>query len=63
MQSFCTLARAADYVTRQDFFDSTKPDDASKKLMDSSRLNNLGRIPSISLDLGLVRDYINMQKL
>jgi GDP-L-fucose synthase len=38
-------------------FDSTKPDGAPRKWMDSSRLNNLGWNPSVNLCDGLSRAY------
>jgi GDP-L-fucose synthase len=38
-------------------FDPTKPDGTPKKLMDSSRLKNLGWRPTIALDVGLKRAY------
>lgn len=42
-------------------FDSTKPDGAPKKLMNSSRLRNLGWVPNVSLENGLnwaYEDYL-----
>jgi GDP-L-fucose synthase len=38
-------------------FDSTKPDGTPRKLLDSSRITNLGWIPKIPLDSGLSRTY------
>lgn len=38
-------------------FDTTKPDGAPKKLMDSSRLKSLGWQPTIVLDVGLQQAY------
>jgi len=38
-------------------FDSSKPDGAPRKLMDSHRLNNLGWKPQISLEEGMVLAY------
>jgi GDP-L-fucose synthase len=38
-------------------FDATKPDGAPRKLMDSSRLKNLGWQPKIELNEGLKRAY------
>ena len=38
-------------------FDSTKPDGAPRKWMDSGRLNNLGWAPKINLEDGLIRAY------
>jgi len=46
--------------------DETKPDGAPKKLMDSSRLNNLGWNPSVSLEEGLLaayRDFLTRMKV
>ena len=39
------------------FFDSTKPDGAPRKLLDSTLLNYLGWLPRIGLELGLKRLY------
>jgi GDP-L-fucose synthase len=38
-------------------FDPTKPDGAPRKWMDSSRLNQLGWIAKMPLDLGLTKAY------
>jgi len=38
-------------------FDSSKPDGSPRKLMDSSRLKNLGWNPKIDLKLGLELTY------
>jgi GDP-L-fucose synthase len=38
-------------------FDSTKPDGAPRKWMDSGRLNNLGWAPKVNLEDGLTRAY------
>ncbi len=43
-------------------FDTTKPDGTPKKLMDSSRLNNLGWIPTISLINGITKVYKEVNK-
>jgi GDP-L-fucose synthase len=43
-------------------FDTTKPDGTPKKLMDSSRLNNLGWIPTISLIDGITKVYEEVNK-
>lgn len=39
------------------FFDSTKPDGAPRKLLNSNLLNDLGWLPRIGLELGLKRLY------
>jgi GDP-L-fucose synthase len=44
------------------FWDSSKPDGTPRKLMDSSRLHNLGWKPLISLENGVKRvvaNYLN----
>ena len=38
-------------------FDSSRPDGAPRKWMDSSRLNNLGWTPKVNLENGLVQAY------
>ena len=38
-------------------FDTTKPDGAKRKLMDSTRLNNLGWQPKTELEQGLKQAY------
>ncbi|MEQ9297726.1 MAG: GDP-L-fucose synthase [Cyclobacteriaceae bacterium] len=43
-------------------FDTTKPDGTPKKLMDSSRLNNLGWTPKISLKEGIQHVYNSVDK-
>ena len=43
-------------------FDSTKPDGAPRKWMDSSRLNKLGWQPKVDLQEGLVLAYAEMLK-
>ena len=40
-------------------FDSSKPDGSPRKLMDSSRLNNLGWSPKYSLEEGLKKTYLD----
>lgn len=40
-------------------FDSSKPDGAPRKLLDTSKLASLGWIPKITLEAGLVRSYAN----
>jgi GDP-L-fucose synthase len=42
-------------------FDSSKPDGAPRKWMDSSRLNRLGWKPQINLELGLAKSYFSIQ--
>ena len=42
-------------------FDTTKPDGASRKWMDSSRLNNLGWQSHVHLREGLTKAYANFQ--
>jgi GDP-L-fucose synthase len=51
-----TVARVVGYQGRLTF-DSTKPDGAPRKLMDSSRLFKLGWRPKVSLDDGLLHAY------
>ena len=43
--------------------DSTKPDGTMRKLMNSTRLNQLGWRPSTSLRHGLVKAYQNFKQL
>jgi GDP-L-fucose synthase len=38
-------------------FDPTKPDGSPRKWMDSGRLNNLGWVPRVNLEDGLIRAY------
>jgi GDP-L-fucose synthase len=40
-------------------FDTSKPDGAPRKLMDSGRLNNLGWLPTVELVSGLRHAYLN----
>jgi GDP-L-fucose synthase len=51
-----TIARVTSYKGTM-AFDKTKPDGTPRKLMDSSRLNNLGWQPTISLEEGLTLAY------
>lgn len=44
-------------------FDSTKPDGTMRKLMDSSRLNELGWQPAVDLKTGLARAYADFTNL
>lgn len=44
-------------------FDSTKPDGTPRKLMDSTRLNDLGWKPKVSLKQGIAETYSDFQKL
>jgi len=43
-------------------FDTTKPDGTMRKLMDSSRLNQLGWQPAVDLKTGLARAYADFVK-
>ena len=43
-------------------FDTSKPDGAPRKLMDSTRLNNLGWRAQVELDAGLALAYADFQK-
>ena len=47
------------YDTRKIEFDSTKPDGAPRKLLQSERLRNLGWTPKVSLLHGLQATYRN----
>jgi GDP-L-fucose synthase len=51
-----TVAKVVGYAGRITF-DSTKPDWAPRKWMDSSRLNALGWHPQVGLELGLTQAY------
>ena len=42
-------------------FDTSKPDGAPRKLMDSTRLNNLGWRAQVGLDVGLALAYADFQ--
>ena len=44
-------------------FDATKPDGASRKLLDCTRLTNLGFKSEISLSEGLVRTYKHFKNI
>jgi nucleoside-diphosphate-sugar epimerase len=44
-------------------YDSSKPDGTMRKLMDSTRLNQLGWRPSTILRHGLVKAYQNFKQL
>jgi GDP-L-fucose synthase len=44
-------------------FDSTKPDGAPRKWMDSSKISSLGWFPQVNLDEGLLRSYAEFTKL
>jgi len=43
-------------------FDTSKPDGAPRKWMDSSRVNHLGWTPLVNLDAGLKKSYADFQK-
>ena len=43
-------------------FDTSKPDGAPRKWMDSSRINHLGWAPLVNLDAGLKKAYADFQK-
>lgn len=51
-----TIARVTGFTGRL-VFDTSKPDGAPRKLLDVSKLNALGWIPSIPLDQGLIDTY------
>lgn len=51
------VAKATSYQGKI-VFDSTKPDGAPRKWMDSGRLNNLGWAPKVNLQDGLVTAYL-----
>ncbi len=53
------VAKAIDYEGNI-VFDSTKPDGAPRKWMDSGRLNQLGWKPQVKLDVGLKLAYAEM---
>ena len=42
-------------------FDTSKPDGAPRKLMDSARLKGLGWVPQVNLEEGLARAYQDFQ--
>jgi GDP-L-fucose synthase len=56
-----TIARVTNYKGTI-AFDNKKPDGTPRKLMDSSRLNNLGWQPTISLEEGLIIAYNDFLK-
>jgi len=51
-----TVAKVTNYSGKIEF-DTTKPDGSPRKLMDSTRLNNLGWRPTIELEQGLTLAY------
>ena len=51
-----TVAKVTNYSGKIEF-DTTKPDGPTRKLMDSTRLNNLGWRPTIELEQGLTLAY------
>ena len=51
------VAKATGYLGKISF-DSSKPDGASRKWMDSSRLNKLGWATKVSLEKGLILTYM-----
>ena len=51
-----TIAKVTGYRGQIEF-DTTKPDGPKRKLMDSTRLNNLGWQPKIELEQGLRQTY------
>ena len=53
-----TIAKVTGYKGKIQF-DNTKPDGPKRKLMDSTRLNNLGWQPKINLEQGLKQAYKN----
>lgn len=55
-----TVAKAVGYAGTITF-DTTKPDGAPRKLMDSKRLNTLGWQPQVALEAGLRVAYEDMQ--
>ncbi|MBY0340721.1 MAG: GDP-L-fucose synthase [Rhodocyclaceae bacterium] len=55
-----TVAKAVGYAGTITF-DTTKPDGAPRKLMDSKRLNTLGWKPQVALEAGLRVAYEDMQ--
>jgi len=57
-----TIAKVTDYQGTIEF-DTTKPDGSPRKLMDSTRLNNLGWKAKISLEYGLKLAYNDYCKL
>jgi GDP-L-fucose synthase len=55
------IARVVDYKGRITF-DSSRPDGAPKKLMDSSKLKRMGWAPKVSLESGLAMTYQEFMK-
>jgi GDP-L-fucose synthase len=55
------IARVVDYKGRI-VFDSSRPDGAPKKLMDSSKLKRMGWTPRVSLESGLATTYQEFMK-
>lgn len=55
------IAKVVDYKGRI-VFDSSRPDGAPKKLMDSSKLKDIGWTPQVSLESGLVTTYREFMK-
>jgi GDP-L-fucose synthase len=55
------LVKAAVGYRGEIVFDPTKPDGTPRKLMDASRLGNLGWAPTVSLDLGIRSAYSDYQ--
>ena len=51
-----TIGKVVDYKGQLEF-DCTKPDGTPRKLMDSTRLNNLGWYPKVNLEDGLASAY------
>jgi GDP-L-fucose synthase len=56
-----TIAKTVGYRGKIEF-DSSKPDGAPRKLMDSTRLNQLGWQPKIDLETGLRLAYEDFLK-
>jgi GDP-L-fucose synthase len=56
-----TIAKVIGYEGSIEF-DPTKPDGTPRKLMDSTRINNLGWQASVSLEEGLRRAYSDFFK-
>ena len=57
-QTVATVVGYSGYIN----FDSSKPDGAPRKLMDSQRINKLGWRPSVNLQDGLCMTYENMNQ-
>lgn len=55
------IAKVVDYKGRI-VFDSSRPDGAPKKLMDSSKLRDMGWTPQVSLESGLATTYQEFMK-